>query len=221
MTADPDAIIAVILAGGAARRLGGGDKCLRLLGGRPILDHVIERLAGQAADIVLNANGDRDRFAAWSLPVLADGLPGRPGPLAGVLSALEWVRDRRGGGGVVVSVPGDGPFLPRDLVARLVAARAAAGADLAVARSRGRLNPVVALWPVSIAEALRRALTLEGAGRVEDFVRRHRFATANFDDFPVDPLFNVNTAEDLAAAERMLAHGRLFEGAAEMEAPGQ
>ncbi len=204
-----DRILAVILAGGRARRMGGGDKCLRPLAGRPILSHVLERLEGQVTQIILNANGDPARFASWGLPVVADVIPGFGGPLVGVLSALEWAAAHAPGITDVVSVPADGPFLPRDLIQRFVQARDDAGAILARAASNGRPNPVVALWPVSVAPALRHAVVDEGVAKVDAWTARYPLATVEFDTDPVDPFFNVNNAADLARAARLVGDGRI------------
>jgi molybdenum cofactor guanylyltransferase len=203
-----DRVLAAILAGGQARRLGGGDKCLQLLAGRPILAHVLERLDGQAAQIILNANGDPDRFAAWDLPVVADVLAGFGGPLVGVLTALEWAARHAPDVTDVVSVPADGPFLPRDLVRRLIEGRGQVGAVLACAASAGRPNPVVGLWPVTVAGALRRAIIEERVAKVDAWTARYPLATVAFDVGSVDPLFNINTAADLARAARMIEDGK-------------
>jgi molybdopterin-guanine dinucleotide biosynthesis protein A len=197
-------ILAVILAGGLARRMGGGDKCLQLLGGRPILDHVVERLSGQAGQILLNANGDPTRFAAWPLPVAADVVEGFGGPLVGVLTALEWAEHHAPWVTDVISVPADGPFLPRDLATRLIDGRAKGGAQLAQAASGGRANPVVGLWPVILAGALRRAIVEDRIAKVDVWTGRYSTATVAFDDTSIDPFFNANTPADLAAAERLL-----------------
>ena len=197
-------VAGVILAGGLSRRMGGGDKGLRALGGRPILAHVIERARPQVASLVLNANGDPARFAAFGLPVVPDGIEGFPGPLAGVLAGLDWARETAPDCTWVASFAGDAPFLPRDLVARLLAATADAGAELACARSGGQEHPVVGLWPVRLADALRRALTGEGMRKVDRWTARYRLAVVDFADMPVDPFFNANTPEDLAEAERLL-----------------
>jgi molybdenum cofactor guanylyltransferase len=190
--------VAVVLAGGLSRRMGGGDKPLRTLGGRVLLDHVVERLAPQVRALALNANGDAGRFAHWGLPVLADALPGWPGPLAGVLAAMRWAASV--GAEAVLTVPGDIPFLPADLAARLGAARRAAGAAVACAASRGRIHPVVALWPAALAGALEAAL---GAGtrRTDRWAAEQGLAVEAFAADGMDPFFNVNTPEDLAAAE--------------------
>ena len=198
-----DDTLAVVLAGGLARRMGGGDKPLRLLAGRPLIDHVLERLRPQAAAIVLNANGDPARFAAWGLPVVPDGLPDHPGPLAGILAALDWAAAHRPDLPWVASVPGDSPLIPRDLLAGLHAAREAAGAPMACALSGGRTHPPIGLWPVALREALRQALSA-GERRIDRWTARHGIAHAEWPDAPVDPFFNANAPEDLAAAEALL-----------------
>ena len=195
----------MLLAGGLARRMGGGDKGLRPLGGRTILDHVIERLRPQVRHLVINANGDPARFAAFGLPVVADAVADFPGPLAGVLTGMEWARASAPDIADIVTVPTDTPFPPRDLVVRLVAARAAAGADLACAASGGQAHPVIGLWPVRLADDLRRALVEENIRKVDVWTARHRLAVADFAAAPVDPFFNANRPDDLAEAERLLA----------------
>jgi molybdenum cofactor guanylyltransferase len=197
-------VAGILLAGGLARRMGGGDKCLRPLGGRPILRHVIERLEGQTGLILINANGDPARFAAFGRPIAADVIAGFGGPLVGVLTALEWARAEAPQVSDVLSVPADGPFLPRDLASRLLAARAAAGARLATVSSAGRTNPVIGLWPVALAAELRRALAEERIAKVDAWTGRYSLATAEFSATPVDPFFNANTPDDLDEAERLL-----------------
>jgi molybdenum cofactor guanylyltransferase len=198
--------LAVVLAGGLARRMGGGDKPLRPLGGRPLLDHVLERIAPQVAATVLNANGDPARFAGYGLPVVPDGVPDHPGPLAGVLAALDWAAARRPDLPWVLSAPGDCPFLPHDLADRLHAAReAAGGVPLACARSAvdGRTHPPIGVWPVALRGALREAL-LAGERKIDRWTARHGCAHADWPAEPQDPFFNANAPEDLAEAERML-----------------
>ena len=153
-----DNVAGVLLAGGLSRRMGGGDKCLRELGGRPILAHIVERAAPQVDALVLNANGDAARFADFGLPVAADVVEGYAGPLAGVLTGLDWVADNAPGAAWVASFACDAPFFPADMVARLLAAVEASGADLACAVSGGRAHPVFGLWPVRLADDLRRAM---------------------------------------------------------------
>ena len=200
--------LGVLLAGGLARRMGGGDKPLRRLAGRTILERVVERLAPQCDGLIVNANGDPARFADLGLPVVADDVPGFAGPLAGILAALDWSAAHRPGLQWVASAAADSPFLPRDLVARLHAARATAGVPLACAESGGQAHPVNALWPVVLREDLRRALVDEGLRKIDRWTARHGVALATWPTKPVDPFFNANTPEDLAEAERLLAlHG--------------
>ncbi|MFN4311801.1 MAG: molybdenum cofactor guanylyltransferase MobA [Ferrovibrio sp.] len=198
-------ILGVVLAGGLARRMGGGDKSLQMLAGRPILDRIIERLGPQVDGVILNANGDPERFAHWGLPVAGDPIPDYAGPLAGVLAGLTWARQNRPDVTDIVTVPGDGPFLPRDLAARMAQAREQAGADLACATSAGQAYPVVGLWPVRLHEDLRKAMVEEDIRKVDRWTARHRLVQVEFAAQPVDPFFNANTPDDIAEAERLLA----------------
>ncbi|HXZ14718.1 MAG TPA: molybdenum cofactor guanylyltransferase MobA [Roseiarcus sp.] len=202
---EPPATLGVALAGGLARRMGGGDKALSAVGGRAILSRIVERLAPQCAGLVINANGEAARFAAYGLPVVADDVPGFVGPLAGVLAALDWAAAQRPEWTWVASVAADTPFIPRDLVARLHAARDAAGAVLACAASGGRRHPVVGLWPVSVRAELRQALVDEGVRKVEAWTARYALAVVEWPNSPVDPFFNVNAADDLVEADRLAA----------------
>lgn len=199
--------LGLLLAGGLSRRMGGGDKCLRLLGGRPILTRVIERAAPQVTGLVLNANGDPARFAGFGLPVVPDVVEGFAGPLAGVLTGLEWARAHRPDVTWVATIATDTPFFPTDLVARLEAAVAAEGAELACAASGGQAHPVFGLWPVRLAGELRRAVVEEGMRKIDAWTARYRLATVAFPALPVDPFFNTNRPEDLAEAESLLARG--------------
>jgi molybdopterin-guanine dinucleotide biosynthesis protein A len=185
--------------------MGGGDKIMLEIGGRRILDRVLERLAPQCAGIILNANGDPARFAHAKLPVVPDSVPDYVGPLAGILAGLEWAAAHRPDLTDVVSVPGDCPFLPRDLVSRLEAARNAAGKPLACAKSGDWRHPVVGLWPVALREDLRAALVEEGLRKIEVWTARHGVALASWPDQPFDPFFNVNTPQDAAAAQSIAA----------------
>src|ERR1700722_20296677 len=195
----------VIVAGGVARRVGGGDKPLREIGGRSILTRVIARLAPQCECLALSANGDPLRFASFGLPVVADGIEHYPGPLAGILAGLDWAAAHRPNAQWIPSAPGDCPFLPRDLVVRMREAVSAQGAVLAVAASQGRSHPVSGLWKVALRDALREALLVEGLRKVQGWTGRYRVATVAWPADPVDPFFNVNTVEDLAEAERLAA----------------
>lgn len=196
--------LGVLLAGGLARRMGGGDKPLLQIGGRPLIELAIERLAPQCAGLVINANGDPARFAAFGLPVVPDSVPGFAGPLAGVLAGMEAARCVDD----IVTAPADTPFLPTDLVERLYAAREAAGAEIAVAASGDRVHHTVALWPVTLRDALRHALVDEDFRKVSGFIERYPNVAVVWLTHPVDPFFNINRAEDLALAQAMSSEGK-------------
>ena len=196
--------VGVVLAGGLARRMGGGDKSLLALAGRPLLAHVIERAGPQVGPLILNANGDPGRFESFGLPVVADVIKGFAGPLAGILTGLEWARQHAPGVAWMASFAGDAPFLARNLVARLAQAVEEGAADLACATSGGRTHPVFGLWPVRLAGDLRRALVDEGERKIDAWTARHRIVRVDFPCLPYDPFFNINRPEDLAEAERLL-----------------
>jgi len=208
MTTEHPPTLGLVLAGGLARRMGGGDKARIAIGGPTILDRVLATLSGQCVDIIINANGDPERFADTGCIVVPDNVPDYPGPLAGILAGLDWAAAHAPQMTDVASVPGDCPFLPADLVARLDAARAAARTPLACARSGDWRHPVVGLWPVRLREDLRHALTVEGLHKIETWTARHGIAIADWPAAPVDPFFNVNTPEDVVAAERIVAEHR-------------
>jgi len=195
--------LGLVLAGGLARRMGGGDKALLKIGAATILERVLDRLTPQCTRVILNANGDPQRFAFTGLPVVADDVPDFAGPLAGVLAGLDWAAAHVPGIAFVASVPGDCPFLPRDLVARLHAARRAADLPLACARSGEWRHPVVGLWPLALRADLRRALIDERLHKIEVWTARHGVAIADWPAAPVDPFFNVNTPADAAEAGRI------------------
>ena len=194
----PDRLPAVILAGGLSRRMGGGDKGLLPLGDGTVLGAVLACIAPQASPVALNANGDPARFADLGLPVLPDPVPDHPGPLAGILAAMEWAAGLRAP--AVLTVPGDAPFLPADLLSRLLGAEAPA-----IAASSGRVHPVAGLWPVGLAASLREALA-QGTRKVEAFARLHGAIEVEFPVPPggIDPFLNLNTPDDLAKARRWL-----------------
>jgi molybdenum cofactor guanylyltransferase len=193
----------VLLAGGLARRMGGGDKPMRQIGGRTILERVIARLQPQCDGLILNANGDPARFAAFGLPVVADSVADFPGPLAGILAALDWTAANRPGIAFILSAAADCPFLPRDLVSRLHRARAEEKAELAVAASGGQSHPVIGLWNVALREELRHALVVEDIRKIDRWTARYKLATVEWPTAPLDPFFNANTMDDIAEAERL------------------
>ncbi len=200
------------MAGGQSRRMGGGDKCLRALAGKPILTHVIDRVRPQVGPLVLNANGDPARFATFGLPVVADALGDFAGPLAGVLTGLEWAAAQAppgdSPGAWLASFATDAPFLPGDLVARLLAAVMAEGADMACAASQGRDHPVFGLWPLALAPELRRAMVEDEVRKVDVWTARYKLVSVDFPPVETpagacDPFFNANRPEDLAEAEHL------------------
>jgi molybdenum cofactor guanylyltransferase len=197
--------LGVLLAGGLARRMGGGDKPMRTISGRTILERVIARLKPQCDGLILNANGEPSRFSTFGLTVVGDDVPGYPGPLAGILAALDWTAANRPGIEWVLSAAGDCPFLPRDLVARLQAARAAENAQLAVAASGEQSHPVIGLWRVALRDELRQALVVEDIRKIDRWTARYALATVTWSVQPLDPFFNANTIEDIAEAERLAA----------------
>jgi molybdopterin-guanine dinucleotide biosynthesis protein A len=196
--------VGVLLAGGRSERMGGGDKTLRPLGGRPMLAHIVERARPQVGELIVNANGDPARFAAFGLPVVADVIEGFAGPLAGILTALEWTARNRPGAEWIASFACDAPFFPEDLVARLRAAVAREGADLAYARTPDGAHPVFGLWRIDLRHSLHRALAEENFRKVDAWTARHKRAYVDYPIVPSNPFFNVNRPEDLAAAEAAL-----------------
>ena len=199
--------LGLVLAGGLARRMGGGDKARIEIGGISILDRVLATLSGQTTEIIINANGDPKRFADTGLEVVPDNVAGFAGPLAGILTGLDWLAAQENGVEWLVSVPGDCPFLPEDLVERLHIARRkmGAGVPLACARSGDWRHPVVGLWPLALRADLRKALVDEDLRKIEVWTARHGVAIADWPDQPIDPFFNVNTPEDAARAEQVAA----------------
>jgi len=200
--------VGILLAGGKSSRMGGGDKCLLPLAGRPILAHVIERLKPQVAELIISANGDPARFSAFGLPVVEDRLGGYAGPLAGIHAGLEWVRTNRPGCRFAITAASDTPFLPADLVDWLCSASGEGEPNLAVARSADGMHPVFGLWPVTLAPDLEVSL-LAGHRKVSEWVRLHQarevmFPPLEIGSRTIDPFFNINRADDLAAAEAFL-----------------
>jgi molybdopterin-guanine dinucleotide biosynthesis protein A len=205
MTTERPPTLGLVLAGGLARRMGGGDKTRIRIGGKTILARMLARLQPQCSGVILNANGDPARFADTGLPVVGDSIPDFAGPLAGILAGLDWAATHAPEVADVASVPGDCPFLPADLIARLAAARRTAGLPLACARSGEWRHPVVGLWPVALRDELRTALIDESLHKIEAWTARYGVAIVDWKSTPVDPFFNVNTPEDAAEAERIAA----------------
>lgn len=201
-------VVGILLAGGTSSRMGGGDKCLRPLGGSPILAHIIERLTPQVSGMILNANGDFGRFAQFGLTVVEDSVAGHAGPLAGVQVGLQWIRQNRPDIAYGVTVATDTPFLPADLVQRFLAVQGDRPA-LAVARSAAGVHPVVGLWPVTLADDIDDSLK-RGLHKVGGFTAQHGaievpFPPVTIGGTEIDPFFNINRPEDLALAEALMS----------------
>jgi molybdenum cofactor guanylyltransferase len=205
MTTPIPPTLGLVLAGGLARRMGGGDKARIEIGGVSILDRVLAVLSAQCTGIIINANGEAERFADTGCPVVPDNVPDYPGPLAGILAGLDWLSRQNNGVEWIVSVPGDCPFLPDDLVEKLHIARRkmGTGIPLACARSGQWRHPVVGLWPLALRADLRKALVQEGLRKIEVWTGRHGVAIADWPDRPIDPFFNINTPEDAERATRI------------------
>jgi molybdenum cofactor guanylyltransferase len=209
MNAAADDITGVILAGGLSRRMGGGDKGMLDLAGKPMLGHVIDRLRPQVGRMVINANGDAARFAPFGLPVVADTVEGFVGPLAGVLAGMRWSATHAPAARYVVTAPGDAPLLPADLVARLLDAVEDRPGAIALAKSGGELHPVVGLWPVALADDLQEQLGL-GVRKVLHWTDLHGtvpvlFPMARVCRLELDPFFNANTPQELAQLRGLVA----------------
>ncbi len=200
-------IAGVLLAGGRARRMGGRDKGLETLGGRPIIEHIVERARPQVSALLINANGDPERFRSLGLPIRADVIEGFQGPLAGVLTGMEWAAGETSCAWLA-SFATDAPFVPADLVERLMAAVERDGADMACAGSGGRAHPVFGLWPVALAGELRRVMELEEMRKIDRWTARYNLTRVDFPAEPFDPFFNINDSDNLDEAERLFSGER-------------
>jgi molybdenum cofactor guanylyltransferase len=211
MTISKNQITGVLLAGGQSRRMGGGDKGLREIAGRPMLRHVLERFASQVERVVLNANGDPERFAEFGLPVVADPIEGNVGPLAGVLAGMRWSRSNAPEATYIATVSTDAPLIPTDLVERLAAALEEREEKISLAKSDGHLHPVIGLWPIALADDLEAALN-EGVRKVLHWTDRHGtlgvdFALVASRGREIDPFFNANTPEELDEVAELISRG--------------
>lgn len=200
-----DHILGVILAGGRSRRFGGGDKSLADLDGQPILAHVIGQFRPQVGHLILNVNGDAERFAGFGIETIADRESPQLGPLSGLLAAIDWAKDHMPRATLLASVSADVPFLPEDLVSRLDEARQQGAA---IAQSAGRRHPTIGLWPMdlrpTIADTLRRRALSVNALATDLNAVAVNFPMRDIGGREIDPFFNINTQDDLATA-RILA----------------
>jgi molybdenum cofactor guanylyltransferase len=197
-------ILGVILAGGRATRMGGGDKGLKRVGGQLMLARVIDRIGPQVERMIISANGDAERFIDFDLPVIPDDLPDHPGPLAGILAAMDFAAEMTSSN-LVLSVAADCPFLPHDLCPRLLALQKLHDSRISIARSGGFAQPTTALWDISLRHDLRKALAEEGLRKIDAFTARYPTTSVDWPVTPLDPFFNANTPQDLALAESLAA----------------
>lgn len=200
-----DKIVGVILAGGLARRMGGGDKCLQPLGKSTLLEVAIERARPQVDQLLLNANGDLARFDPFDLPKATDIVDGYAGPLAGILTAMSWARENHPEAEWVLSIASDTPFYPGDLAQRLLAQATADKALIAVAESGERIHPVFGLWHLSLMEDLRKSLVEEDTRKIFRWMKQHPWTQVSFDvtENGIDPFFNVNSPQELKQAQAL------------------
>lgn len=197
----PRSIAGVILAGGLSRRMGGGDKFLKTVDGKSLLNHVVQRITPQVCVLALNLNGDPGRLNNEGLPVIADTLPDHLGPLAGILAGMEWAASLNPSMDLILTVPSDTPFLPADLSARLFTSLGPQN-SVAIAASNEKVHAVIGLWRVSLAESLRQAITIAGIRKVTDWAEQCHPVIVNFPVVRRDPFFNINTLADLRYAEQ-------------------
>ncbi|MTI09024.1 molybdenum cofactor guanylyltransferase MobA [Curvivirga aplysinae] len=197
-------IVAVVLAGGLARRMNGEIKPLKELAGKSILSHIIDRITPQVDQIVINLNQNEDLFRKYGYPITKDSIDGFVGPLGGVLAGMDWIAENFPEAEYMISVPGDGPFLPLDLVERLLLPIRENDKQLSVAVSNGRTQPVVGAWDISLRENLREALLEEKLYKVDRWTSRYRIGEVDFSQPDYDPFYNTNKIEDIAEAEKLL-----------------
>lgn len=198
-------VVGIILAGGLARRMGGGDKCLLPLAGKTLLQRTVERAQPQVNTLLLNANGNSLRFARTRLPVIADIYPNNLGPLAGIHAGLVWMREHQADAEWLVSFASDCPFFPRDLVANLISAASSTQSQLVLAKSNNRIHPIFALWHSSLLEDIEGQLKSGNTPRLQDWVKLQKVAEVDFPSPNYDPFFNINTPQDLYAAEPLVS----------------
>ncbi len=199
-----DDVIGLILAGGRGRRLGGQDKAFLTLGEETLLVRAIARAKPQVGELLINANGDLSRFAPFGLPVIEDRIGGFLGPLAGIVSGLEWIRENRPHARWLASFACDCPFFPLDMVEHLIAKAESESASVAIAASHGRHHPVFAAWSAGLSVTSENVLCDQGLRKMDDFVARFPNTRVQFPADPADPFFNINTPDDLARAEALL-----------------
>ncbi len=206
MTGDPQKFPCLLLAGGQSRRMGGGAKFLKKLGSKTLLMHIIDVLRPQVGEFALNMNMEAHGDVPSDIPVIKDSVSGFAGPLAGILTGMEYFNKKNVHSSHMLSVPTDAPFIPSNLVTRLASEIEGTTSKIVMANSVGRVHPVVALWPLSLAADLRAVLVKEDLRKILVFANRYPRSEVIWDESEGDPFFNINRPEDLAEAERRLSH---------------
>ncbi|MAH84527.1 MAG: molybdenum cofactor guanylyltransferase MobA [Rhodospirillaceae bacterium TMED8] len=199
-------VTGVLLAGGLARRMGGGDKCMRKLAGRPLLEHLIDAVQPQVSELILNANGEAERFGKFGLRVVPDIIDGYAGPLAGILTGLQWTKNHVPDAKWMASFATDAPFVPDNLVSQMLESVEANKAELACATSGGRAHPVFGLWSIALLDQLHSAMINEDIRKIDSWTSRYKLSEVSFEvEKGIDPFFNVNKPENLEEAEHFLS----------------
>ncbi len=198
-------VLGVILAGGQSRRFGGGDKFIKELNGEALVDRVVERVRPQTEQMIISSNSETPHLTKFGLPIVADTIHGFAGPLAGILTGMEWTRQHYPDIEWIVSFPSDAPFVPLDCVSKMLEQAQMDNAEIVCASSAGRTHPVCALWRIDLADNLRQAMEEEEMRKIDLWTARHRLSALEFSDQPFDPFFNINRPEDLEQAEVILA----------------
>ena len=197
-------VIGVILAGGQSRRFGGGDKFLKKLNGNLIIDHVINRLQSQTDELIINSNSSANLFREQGLAVVPDTIKGFAGPLAGILTGMEWVLQNRSNCEWIATFPSDAPFIPLNCVKEMQTCAKAEKSDIVCTSSGQRTHPVCGLWNVKLAPILRKGMINEGIRKIDLWTSRHQLSIIKFPDHPYDPFFNINRRDDLEQAEKII-----------------
>jgi molybdenum cofactor guanylyltransferase len=197
-------VVGVILAGGQSRRFGGGDKFLKKLNGKLLIDHVIDRVSPQTSNVIINSNSNADLFKGQNHPIIPDSIGGYAGPLAGILTGMEWVLRVKPQCKWIVTFPSDAPFIPLDSAEKMIKCAEEERANIVCSASNGRTHPVCALWQVGLADDLRKAMINEEIRKIDLWTARYRSSVVEFSDQPFDPFFNINKPGDLERAEEIL-----------------
>lgn len=196
--------VGVILAGGQSRRMGGGDKCLLYLHEKTLVQHTLDRAKPQVNTLLLNCNGEEARFNFVGLPIVKDIFEGWRGPLAGIHASLNWMAENHPSSKWLASFAADTPFFPEDLVARLLEHAEKNGCEVVVATHKNEMQPLFALWNISLLHKLEGHLQNNGNPKMQAWIKSQEYICVEFEKVYQDPFFNINTPADYDAAEYMI-----------------